>query len=41
MALKIIIKDKLGWPVETVRGRWFFNLIRRIIHGRKVEVHCD
>jgi len=29
--------DKLGWPVERVKGRWFFNFIRLLIHTRKIK----
>lgn len=27
--------DKLGWPVELVKGRWFLNFLRILIHTRK------
>ena len=27
--------DKLGWPVEIIKGRWFLNFFRRLIHTRK------
>ncbi len=29
--------DKLGWPVERVKGRWFFNFVRLLIHTRKIK----
>ena len=29
--------DKLGWPVERIKGRWFLNLLRLLIHTRKVK----
>ncbi len=29
----MIIRDKLGWPVEKFTGRPFTNLIRILIHG--------
>ena len=28
--------DKYGWPVELVRGRPVLNLLRRLIHTRKI-----
>ena len=29
--------DKLGWPVERIKGRWFLNFIRLLIHTRKIK----
>lgn len=29
--------DKLGWPVERTKGRWFQNFIRLLIHTRKIK----
>jgi len=29
--------DKLGWPVERVKRKWFFNFIRLLIHTRKIK----
>ena len=29
--------DKHGWPVERVKGRWFQNFIRLLIHTRKIK----
>lgn len=29
--------DKAGWPVETVKGRWFRNLLRRLVHTRIIR----
>jgi hypothetical protein len=29
--------DKLGWPVERVKGRWFLNFLRLLIHTRKIK----
>lgn len=29
--------DKLGWPVERVKGKWFLNFIRLLIHTRKIK----
>ncbi len=29
--------DKLGWPVERFKGRWFLNFLRLIIHTRKIK----
>ncbi len=28
--------DRYGWPVECVKGRWFFNFLRRLLHTRRV-----
>lgn len=32
----LVILEKNGWPVETFRGRPVMNLIRYILHGRKI-----
>lgn len=29
--------DKLGWPVERFKGRWFLNFLRLVIHTRKIK----
>lgn len=29
--------DKAGWPIEMVKGRWFRNFLRRLIHTRKLK----
>jgi hypothetical protein len=29
--------DKLGWPVETLKGRPVSNFFRRVIHTRKIK----
>ena len=29
--------DKYGWPVERVKGRWFLNLLRLLVHTRKIK----
>ncbi len=26
------LRDKYGWPVETICGRWFTNAIRLLLH---------
>jgi len=28
----VILRDKYGWPVERIKGRWFTNIIRLILH---------
>ena len=33
---KLYYLDKLGWPVETVKGRWFQNFLRRLIHTKRI-----
>lgn len=35
--MKIEFYDKHGFPVERIKGRWFQNLLRLIIHTRKVK----
>lgn len=30
--------DKLGWPVVRIKGRPIVNLIRLLLHTRKVEL---
>jgi hypothetical protein len=29
--------DKYGWPVERIKGRWFVNFMRLLLHTRKVK----
>jgi len=29
--------DRLGWPVERIKGRWFLNILRLLIHTRKIK----
>jgi len=36
--------NELGWPVKQVKGRWFLNFLRRLIHTRRVTFKapgCD
>lgn len=33
---KLVYLDKYGWPVERVKGRWFLNFIRLLIHTDKI-----
>ena len=33
----MVFLDKLGWPIETIKGRWFHNFLRRLIHTRKIK----
>jgi len=33
--------DKYGWPIERIKGRWFFNLLRILIHTRKIKEWPD
>ena len=35
---KYICLDKYGHPVEEVKGRYIFNVLRKIIHTRKVKL---
>lgn len=32
----MIFLDKLGWPIETIRGRPVLNFLRRCIHTRRI-----
>lgn len=36
-ASKWIVCDRLGWPIEKIRGRWFSNTLRLLIHGRRLR----
>ena len=31
---KLYYLDKLGWPVELIKERWFLNFLRILIHTR-------
>ena len=33
----LLICDKYGWPVEQIKGRPITNLIRLLLHGRKLR----
>ena len=33
----MVFLDKFGWPVETVKGRPVLNLLRLLIHTRKIR----
>jgi hypothetical protein len=33
---KLRCLDKYGWPVETFKGRPILNLLRRLIHTRRI-----
>lgn len=35
--MKFMIADKHGFPVEKIKGRWFTNIIRLLIHGRRLS----
>jgi hypothetical protein len=32
----MVFLDKYGWPVVTIRNKWFVNTIRKLIHTRKI-----
>lgn len=32
----MVFLDNHGYPVETVKGKWFGNFIRRLIHTRRI-----
>jgi hypothetical protein len=34
--MKIEFLDKYGYPVERIKGRWFVNIIRVILHTKKI-----
>ena len=31
--MRMLIRDKYGWPVERILGRSFTNFIRLLLHG--------
>ena len=37
MPTQLIYLDKYGWPVERVKGRWFLNFIRLLIHTETIK----
>lgn len=38
-ANKIIVIDGSGWPVESIEGRWFVSLLRKVIFGKKLMLY--
>ncbi len=34
--LKIYFIDKDGWPMELVKGRYFQNALRLVLHSRRI-----
>lgn len=32
----MVCLDSYGWPVETIKGRPFINLLRLLIHTRRI-----
>ena len=32
----MVFLDKHGWPVETIKGRWVQNFLRRLLHTRRI-----
>jgi len=34
--MKLYYLDKFGWSVETIKGRWLLNFLRRLIHTRRI-----
>ena len=32
----MVFLDRWGYPVECIRGRWFQNFLRRLIHTRRI-----
>jgi len=34
--VKLVFLDRLGWPVEMVKGRPVFNFLRLLIHTRSI-----
>ena len=32
--------DKYGWPVECFKGRWVLNILRLIVHTRRISWRC-
>jgi hypothetical protein len=33
----LIVCDRLGWPIERIKGRWFTNALRLLVHGRRIR----
>lgn len=33
---KLMVLDRYGWPVERIKGRPIRNLLRMLIHGRRI-----
>jgi len=33
------VLDKYGWPVERIKGRYFHNFLRLLIHGRSIKLN--
>ncbi len=29
--------DRSGWPLELIKGRWFWNCVRVLIHARGIR----
>jgi len=36
MEEEMVYLDKYGWPVERIKGRWFLNFMRLLIHTNKI-----
>lgn len=36
----MIIRDKLGWPVEKIVGRPFINFVRLLVRGNIKQTYC-
>jgi len=36
--MKLYYLDKLGWPVEVIKGRRILNFFRRLIHTRMITI---
>ena len=34
--VKLVFLDRLGWPVERIKGRPILNFLRLLIHTRKI-----
>ena len=37
MVKKLLCCDALGWPVQRIKGRPFINLIRFLLHTRRIK----
>ena len=33
---KLYFLDKYGYPIERIRGKWFSNFVRILIHTRRI-----
>ncbi len=37
MTLQLTYLDKYRYPVERIKGKWFINFIRLLLHTRRIQ----